>query len=400
MRRTSFIIITMITLARKNCWKCCAFASRSIFTVSRNTPTSEFQKTLRGGATSATESPEGYIANGGLSNSENYFSGIANKSKVKDFGGLSFQDNSGEFRVIFVLGGPGAGKGTQSDLMLKEYPCAHLSVGQLLRDETANIASPHATLIEECLVAGRIVPVEISLDLLRSAMKGAQGDSLLFLVDGFPRNFDNLHGWAIHMHNDANVLGVLVYQCPLPVLEKRILERGKESGRSDDNLESLRKRFKTFESDTLPIIETLRRLEQQSSLKVWDIQGDKPLDKVWDETRRCMNAFIANDVIMSNYKLLEAVERGMADVYTRLCADEMVGGKSPEDNMEVHEGSGVFKNVPAQVKDAKLDFISGKHVKLAYKRSSKSSIFHETRIWVYTDGLGWRNVHYSRKPCS
>mgnify|MGYP001980096260 CR=1 FL=1 len=90
-------------------------------------------------------------------------------------------------RVVFVLGGPGAGKGTQSDLIVAEYRCVHLSVGELLRAERAREGSPRAALIEECLVQGKIVPVEISLGLVRDAMDGA-------LVDGSGRLRGSSHG--------------------------------------------------------------------------------------------------------------------------------------------------------------------------------------------------------------
>merc|ERR1712232_1540566 len=84
---------------------------------------------------------------------------------IKSFGGLTYRDTSSPhednersiFRVVFVLGGPGAGKGTQCDLLIQNYPCVHLSAGQLLRDEVqkkGDGSSEHAELIEECLVAG------------------------------------------------------------------------------------------------------------------------------------------------------------------------------------------------------------------------------------------------------
>lgn len=76
-----------------------------------------------------------------------------------------------------------------------------------MRDEAQKKdgSSEHAALIEECLVAGKIVPVEISLSLLQKAMREAEGnDSLVFLIDGFPRNFDNLEGWTRCMTRTMN----------------------------------------------------------------------------------------------------------------------------------------------------------------------------------------------------
>ena len=92
-----------------------------------------------------------------------------------NFGGLSFLDTSSltknhAHRVIFILGGPGAGKGTQSEKIVDTYKCVHLSVGDLLRTGAEKKNYPHADMVKECLVQGNIVPVELSLGLLRIAM--------------------------------------------------------------------------------------------------------------------------------------------------------------------------------------------------------------------------------------
>eukprot|EP00526_Cylindrotheca_closterium_P011207 CAMPEP_0113624620 /NCGR_PEP_ID=MMETSP0017_2-20120614/12699_1 /TAXON_ID=2856 /ORGANISM="Cylindrotheca closterium" /LENGTH=388 /DNA_ID=CAMNT_0000534671 /DNA_START=73 /DNA_END=1236 /DNA_ORIENTATION=- /assembly_acc=CAM_ASM_000147 len=311
---------------------------------------------------------------------------IAAGSSSRDFGGLDVSDAKG-FRVIFVLGGPGAGKGTQSDLMLAEYPCTHLSVGQLLRDETSKEDSPHASLIHECLVGGKIVPVEISLALVRKAMEEAKGNSTIFLIDGFPRNLDNLEGWTNCMHEVADVLGVLVYQCPLSVLEKRILQRAKDSGRSDDNLESLRKRFRTFEEDTMPIIDTLRQLQDDTSMKVWDISGDQALDAVWKDTRKAINEVVINDVLDANIRLIKAIEGKDTETFHRLSAKEMFEDQSVAQVMDAHEEG--IDLAGAIVKGSSFEFITGTKVSVSYTVESDSISFKETRIWSYNASSGW-----------
>eukprot|EP01035_Chromulina_nebulosa_P018945 gene18945-24753_t len=94
--------------------------------------------------------------------------------------------------VIFVLGGPGAGKGTQCEMLSNEY-------------------------------------------------------------DGFPRNWDNVQGWEEMMSNVCNIETVLFIDCPEDILESRLLNRGLTSGRSDDNIEAAKKRFLTFQQSTLPV---------------------------------------------------------------------------------------------------------------------------------------------------
>jgi UMP-CMP kinase len=348
-------------------------------------------------------------------------SGGTAPTELKSFGGLTYRDSSlsklsSLFRVVFILGGPGAGKGTQCDLLIQNYPCHHLSAGQLLRDEAEKKdgSSEHATLIAECLVAGKIVPVEISLALLQNAMREVEGnDSLIFLIDGFPRNFDNLEGWTRCMTRDddksssdaAAVLGVLSYDCPLSILEERVMQRSKDSGRSDDNLESLRRRFKTFQSETVPVVDTLKVIDQKTSslLKVVEIEGQKSLEEVWEETQKSVNSFIGNDVLSANMRLLEAIAKKDVDAYRSLCADEMFSEENNENNvdeasvMEAQETEEDDSFLNINVKCAEMTFITGKKISVSYDRTSDSGItFRETRVWSHQGPKGWRMVHFYR----
>ncbi|TMS09706.1 UMP-CMP kinase [Larimichthys crocea] len=98
-------------------------------------------------------------------------------------------------QVVFVLGGPGAGKGTQCSRIVEGYGYTHLSAGDLLREERAREGSEFGQLIANYIKEGKIVPVEITINLLRKAMEETmQKDEkkFRFLIDGFPRNEDNL----------------------------------------------------------------------------------------------------------------------------------------------------------------------------------------------------------------
>jgi len=161
-------------------------------------------------------------------------------------------------KVIFVLGAPGAGKGTQCSNIVKTYGYAHLSAGDLLREERQRNGSEFGELIDECIVNGKIVPVAVTCSLLENAMtKCFTGNGTnKFLIDGFPRNRDNLDGWTLQMSEKVDLQFVIVFDCTEEVCVERCLKRGAAgSGRTDDNLESLKKRFHTFYNDSLPIIE-------------------------------------------------------------------------------------------------------------------------------------------------
>uniref|UniRef100_A0A1B0A671 UMP-CMP kinase n=1 Tax=Glossina pallidipes TaxID=7398 RepID=A0A1B0A671_GLOPL len=156
-------------------------------------------------------------------------------------------------KVIFVLGGPGAGKGTQCSKIVARFQFEHLSAGDLLRAERAREGSEYGALIDEYIRNGKIVPVEVTCSLLENAMKKSANNR--FLVDGFPRNQDNLDGWNRQMSDKVDFQFVLFFDCPEDVCVDRCLTRGQSgSGRSDDNIESLKKRIETYNNDSMPII--------------------------------------------------------------------------------------------------------------------------------------------------
>lgn len=99
-------------------------------------------------------------------------------------------------QVLFILGGPGAGKGTICKQIVDKYGYVHLSAGDLLREERAKPGSEYGELIEHHITSGTIVPVAITCSLLERAMSNSDTPYNKFLIDGFPRNQDNLEGWT------------------------------------------------------------------------------------------------------------------------------------------------------------------------------------------------------------
>uniref|UniRef100_H2LI96 Cytidylate kinase n=1 Tax=Oryzias latipes TaxID=8090 RepID=H2LI96_ORYLA len=119
-------------------------------------------------------------------------------------------------QVVFVLGGPGAGKGTQCSRIVENYSYTHLSAGDLLREERAREGSEFGQLIDNYIKEGQIVPVQITINLLRKAMEDTMQkdeNKFRFLIDGFPRNEDNLQGWNTVMDGKADVKFVLFFDC-------------------------------------------------------------------------------------------------------------------------------------------------------------------------------------------
>lgn len=164
-----------------------------------------------------------------------------------------------EPNVIFVLGGPGAGKGTMCELAESQLGWVHLSMGELLRAER-EVGGPNADMINAILQSGQLVPRTIVMKLLGQTMETITRTTGKnnFLIDGFPRSLDNLDGWFEAFGREAELPKMLYFECPYDVLEKRILARAKYTGRKDDNIESLKLRFDTFKAETLPTVELFR----------------------------------------------------------------------------------------------------------------------------------------------
>mmetsp|Transcript_3935 Transcript_3935/g.7463 ORF Transcript_3935/g.7463 Transcript_3935/m.7463 type:complete len:116 (-) Transcript_3935:1292-1639(-) len=107
-----------------------------------------------------------------------------------------------------------------------------------------------------------------------------------FLIDGFPRNKSNVECWEKEMPN-AKVEFVLFYDCPEDVMLPRLLQRGESSGRVDDNIASIKKRFRTFRNDTMPVIQYFETMG-----KVRQIISDDTVEKVFTRTQQAVKPIL------------------------------------------------------------------------------------------------------------
>ncbi|GIQ86203.1 adenylate kinase/UMP-CMP kinase [Kipferlia bialata] len=155
-------------------------------------------------------------------------------------------------RVIFVLGGPGAGKGTQSERLVKSCSFVHLSAGELLRAEMAREESEVGAMIRSDIKEGRIVKAEVTVGLLRDAIR-RNPENETFLIDGFPRAVEQFECFEKIMHDTAVAAGFLYLDCEEQTLRDRLHHRSGYSGRTDDNQESIHKRIHVFKTSTIPV---------------------------------------------------------------------------------------------------------------------------------------------------
>lgn len=206
------------------------------------------------------------------------------RQKLKTAVSESSPETSGSPDVVFVLGGPGAGKGTFADRIVQQFGYKTLSAGDLIRAERARPGSEKAELIESRIKDGKLIPSEITVGLIEDEMK-RQGWDGKYLIDGFPRSVENFETFHTILGSKVNLKFTFLIECSESVMEERLLNRGKTSGRSDDNIETIKKRFVTFKEETLPVLEVLG-----SKFETKKINSDPGIDNVWNEVEAIFGA--------------------------------------------------------------------------------------------------------------
>lgn len=160
---------------------------------------------------------------------------------------------------LILFGPPGSGKGTQSERLVEKYGVVHLSTGNLLRAEIAQ-KTPLGLEAKSFIDKGQLVPDEVVIGMVDSYFdlhKDARG----FLFDGFPRTVAQARALDRLLElKKTSISAVLALEVNEEELVKRLLNRGKTSGRSDDTDESvIRKRFSVYTEETSPVAEHYRK---------------------------------------------------------------------------------------------------------------------------------------------
>ena len=154
---------------------------------------------------------------------------------------------------LVLLGPPGAGKGTQANLICEKYNLSHLSTGDLLRAEIAN-ESEVGVKAKQIIDEGQLVSNDIIINVIRSFLKNNK-NSNGYLLDGFPRNIEQARLLDELMFELKDKIScVIQLDVEEKYLKDRILSRSKDEGRSDDNEETLLKRLVTYFNETRPLI--------------------------------------------------------------------------------------------------------------------------------------------------
>lgn len=161
---------------------------------------------------------------------------------------------------IILLGPPGAGKGTQADLIQKEFGIAHISTGDILRSavkEGTELGKKAKSYMDE----GGLVPDEVVIGIIKERLK--EEDTLPgFMLDGFPRNAVQanalnkmLEELSQHSNQSRHIDHVIYLEVPQEELIKRLTQRADQEGRSDDNEQTVRNRILVYFDQTSPLID-------------------------------------------------------------------------------------------------------------------------------------------------
>uniref|UniRef100_A0A8C8VPS8 Nucleoside-diphosphate kinase n=1 Tax=Pelusios castaneus TaxID=367368 RepID=A0A8C8VPS8_9SAUR len=154
--------------------------------------------------------------------------------------------------IIFVIGGPGSGKGTQCERLAAKYEFQHLGVGNLLRAE-AGRPTGQGRQIKDIMLKGALVPSGFVLDLLNDNMLKRE-EAKGFLIDGFPRELTQAKEFErlVRVGRPPNI--VIVFDCSTETMIQRLLLRGQTGQRADDHEASIRQRLETHYSLCEPLI--------------------------------------------------------------------------------------------------------------------------------------------------
>ncbi|MDR1879841.1 MAG: adenylate kinase [Tannerellaceae bacterium] len=153
---------------------------------------------------------------------------------------------------VVIFGAPGSGKGTQSELIMKEFELDHISTGEVLRNEIRE-GTELGKIADEYISKGQLLPDELIIDILGKELDGKK-DSKGVVFDGFPRTIPQAKALKKMLNERGTDVAVMLdLHVEEDELVRRILERGKLSGRQDDNLETIKSRLEVYHNQTAPL---------------------------------------------------------------------------------------------------------------------------------------------------
>lgn len=154
---------------------------------------------------------------------------------------------------LVLFGPPGAGKGTQAVFLKEKYELVHISTGDVFRANIKN-ATALGVLAKSYIDQGKLVPDSVTIDMLKSEVL-ANPKAKGFIFDGFPRTISQANALDDFLkEQQSQINGMIALEVPEELLVTRLLKRGAESGRSDDqDVDKIKQRFEEYRTKTEPV---------------------------------------------------------------------------------------------------------------------------------------------------
>jgi len=189
---------------------------------------------------------------------------------------------------IVIFGAPGSGKGTQSERIVEKFGLNHISTGDVLRAEIKKGTELGKTA-KGFIDQGQLIPDDLMIDILAGVLDGFK-DSKGVIFDGFPRTIAQAEELKKLLAARGQEVTVMIdLDVPEEELMKRLIKRGKDSGRADDNEETIKKRLLVYNTQTCPLIEWYKNEGKYSH-----IEGYGVLDAITEQIVDAIESVASN----------------------------------------------------------------------------------------------------------
>ncbi|MBD5189354.1 MAG: adenylate kinase [Bacteroidales bacterium] len=178
---------------------------------------------------------------------------------------------------VVLFGAPGSGKGTQSEKLIDEFGLYHISTGEVLRDHIRR-GTELGKIADSYISKGQLIPDDLMIRILDDVLEKETADKKGVVFDGFPRTIPQAEALKeLLLKRGSDLHAVIGLEVPEEELVERMLNRGKQTGRADDNLETIKNRLQVYHNQTHPLREYYTR-----EGKYLPINGSGSVDEIYD----------------------------------------------------------------------------------------------------------------------
>lgn len=178
---------------------------------------------------------------------------------------------------LVIFGAPGSGKGTQSAKLIDEYGLFHISTGEVLRAQIAQ-GTELGKIADSFISKGHLIPDELMIEILDNVLENEAKGKKGVVFDGFPRTIPQAEALkGLLRKRDTDLHAVIGLEVPEEELIQRMLKRGEQTGRADDNLDTIKNRLNVYHSQTKP----LQQYYKEEGIYI-DINGLGVVDEIFD----------------------------------------------------------------------------------------------------------------------